>query len=375
MATEIYERLAEHLDNLPAGYPRTESGVEMRILRRLFTPEDAEVAVHVTLLPEGARVIARRAKIPVEEATRRLEALVNKGLIFPIHQEGKPTQYQAWQFVVGFWEGQVNRLTPELVRDFEEYLPTFVDHEFWKNAPQLRTIPVGESVSTQAEVMLYEQAEALLLAHDTFSVVNCICRQERRLLGEGCDKPEESCLSLGMVAEHVARSGAGRAVSQEEALALLKRAEEVGLVLQPANDKQPMFICACCGCCCGVLRSLKQHPKPASLVSSPFVAALNVETCEGCGTCETRCQMEAISLDNGHASLDLDRCIGCGLCVTTCPSESLSLRRKPAEEQPYVPKDIVENYIKMGQFRGKMGMPELLGMQVRSKVDRLLAPR
>jgi electron transport complex protein RnfB len=89
----------------------------------------------------------------------------------------------------------------------------------------------------------------------------------------------------------------------------------------------------------------------------------------------SRCQMEAVRLDNGKAALDLDRCIGCGLCVITCPTESLSLLRKPEAEQPYVPKDIVDQYIKMGQARGKMGIGELIGMQVRSKLDRLLAPR
>ena len=103
----------------------------------------------------------------------------------------------------------------------------------------------------------------------------------------------------------------------------------------------------CCGCCCGVLRTLKLHPKPASIASSPFVAAVNVETCEGCGTCETRCQMEAVFLDNGTAALNLDRCIGCGLCVTTCHSESLSLVRKPEAEQPHVPKDIIDTLIKV----------------------------
>lgn len=104
MATDVYERLAQHLDNLPAGFPRTESGVEIRILRRLFTPEDAELALHLTLIPEEPRVIAHRAKIPVEEAARRLEEMDKKGLIFSIHREGKPPQYQAQQFAVGFWE-------------------------------------------------------------------------------------------------------------------------------------------------------------------------------------------------------------------------------------------------------------------------------
>ena len=374
MATDVYERLAEHLDDLPGGFPRTESGVEIRILRRLFTPQDAELALHLTLIPEEPRVVARRAKIPVGEAARGLDELDKKGLIFRVHREGKPPHYQAQQFVVGFWEAQVNRLDRGLVEDFEEYLPTLADLEFWRKAPQLRTIPVGKSVSTQTAVMRYERAEELVRAQKTFAVANCICRQELRVLGEGCDKPLESCMSFGMAANHIVRTGRGRGISQEEALAILHRADEAGLVLQPANAKEALFICTCCGCCCGVLRSVKRHPKPASIVSSPLVATLNGETCEGCGACETRCQMGALCLDEGKAALDPDRCIGCGLCVTICPTGSLSLVRKPEARQPYVPKDIVDNYIKMGRARGKMGIGGLIGMQIKSKLERLLAP-
>src|SRR3972149_6553688 len=101
MATDIYEKLAEHLDNLPGGFPRTESGAELRILRRLFTPEDAEFAMHLTLIPEEPRVIARRAKVPVNEATRQLEEMSKKGLIIGIPREGKSPLYMALQFLVG----------------------------------------------------------------------------------------------------------------------------------------------------------------------------------------------------------------------------------------------------------------------------------
>jgi ferredoxin len=223
--------------------------------------------------------------------------------------------------------------------------------------------------------MPYERAEELVRAQENFAVANCICRQEKRVLGEGCDKPEESCLSFGTVAEYVVHTDLGRAINQEEALAILHRAEEVGLVLQPANAKDPVFFCTCCGCCCGVLRSLKYDPIPASRVASSFVARLDTETCQGCGTCAERCQMEAVYLDDGKAILDLKRCIGCGLCVTTCPSDSLSMARKPGAEQPSVPKDIVETLINVGQAGGKLGAGELIGLQVRSKVDRLLASR
>ncbi|MGZ3613554.1 MAG: ATP-binding protein [Thermodesulfobacteriota bacterium] len=375
MTTDIYERLAQHLDDLPAGFPRTESGVEIRILRRLFTREDAELAVHLTMIPEEPRVIARRAKIPVKEAARRLEKMFGKGLVFGLHKKNKPPLYMAEQFVVGFWEGQVNKLDPELIQDAEEYLSVYFDRSSWWKVPQLRTIPVGKSISTQNEVMPYERAEELVRGQRTFAVGNCICRQESRLLGKGCDKPEESCLSFGTATRINVRTGRARKISMDEALAILQRAEEVGLVLQPGNAKKTLFICTCCGCCCGVLRSLKRYPEPASLVSSSFIANLNADTCTGCGTCVERCQMEAIHLTDSTAALDLKRCIGCGLCVSTCPSDSLSLVRKPKMEQPYVPKDIVETNIKLGKARGRLGIGKRVGMQVRSKLDRLLTQK
>lgn len=239
---DVYHKLRQHLDDLPGGYPRTESGVELRILRRLFTAEEAGLALHLTLLEEEAPVIARRAKIKPQVAARQLEEMARKGLIFGSQRDGRPQCYQAAQFVVGIWEYQVNRLTPGLIQDFEEYLPSLLDAETWKRVPQVRTIPVGESVATQAEVMAYECAEELVRAHNTIAIAPCICRQEKRLVGEGCDKPLEACLSFGGGARYYVRTGRGRPISQDEALAILKRSEEAGLVLQPGNAQKAMFI-------------------------------------------------------------------------------------------------------------------------------------
>lgn len=242
MAKDVYERLAQHLDDLPAGFPRTESGVEIRILRQLFTLEDAKLAVKLTLIPEEARVIARRAKIPAKEASQRLEEMVRHGLISGVYPKNKSPLFMAQQFIVGFWEGQVNRLSRELIQDFEEYLPFYTEQNIGPGVPQLRTIPIGKSINTETEVMLYEQAEELVRANKTFAVTNCICRQEMRIMGKGCDKPEESCLSFGTAAKIIVRTGRGRAISMEEALAILQRAEEVGLILQPSNAQKASFI-------------------------------------------------------------------------------------------------------------------------------------
>jgi electron transport complex protein RnfB len=123
MEQEIYKRLAKHLDNLPGGFPPTENGVELRILKRLFTPEEAKLAPYLTLLAEEPRVVARRAGIPRDEASRRLEEMARKGLILMEKRGTGPIRYLAAQYVVGIWEYHVNDLDKDLIQDMNEYLP------------------------------------------------------------------------------------------------------------------------------------------------------------------------------------------------------------------------------------------------------------
>jgi H+/Na+-translocating ferredoxin:NAD+ oxidoreductase subunit B len=373
MSEEIYQKLAKHLDDLPGGFPSTETGVEFRILKRLFTPEEAELALHLTLIPEEGRVVAMRAHISAQEASRRLEAMAKKGLIYRMGSKSGQPKYMALQYVIGIWEFHVNDLDEGLARDMGEYMPVLFD-QGWKK-PQLRTVPVNKSLSGELKVMTYENAEELVKHVRKYVVAPCICRRERNLLGKGCDKPEETCLVFDGGAEYYLRNGLGREISQRETLDILNIAEEAGLVLQPSNAREIANICCCCGDCCGVLRNLKRYPKPASLTSTPFFAVVNAETCQGCGVCEDRCQMEAIQLVDEKASIDPDRCIGCGLCVSTCPADSLTLARKPEYDQPEVPKDLIRASIELGRARGKLNLRNLLKMQLKSKADRLLASK
>ncbi len=372
--TEIYQKLRIHLDNLPGGYPATESGIEMRILRRLFTPEEAALAPYLTLLPEPVRVVALRCGLPAEEVGPRLEQMALKGLIYRDSRPGREPEYSATQFVVGIWEFQVGRLDAELSREMEEYAKEFFDLDLWRRAPQLRTIPVGESIPVQREVMAYEQAGEIIRKQSKIIVAPCICRKEQRLLGEGCDKPLETCLVFGGGAYYYEQNGLGREISVDEALGILEIADRAGLVLQPTNAQEPSGICCCCGDCCGVLRQVKRHPQPASLVSSPFFAVVDEAICAGCSDCEPRCQMEAIRVwEDGVSHVDLARCIGCGLCVTTCSTGALSLQRKPAEQQTSVPRTYVEAVIQLGRERGKLGLRDMAKLVVQSKADRLRA--
>ncbi|MBI5016879.1 MAG: 4Fe-4S binding protein [Deltaproteobacteria bacterium] len=375
MPTDVYQRLARHLDRLPAGFPATETGVELRILRRLFTEDEAELALALTVIPEEPRVVARRAGLAPDEAARRLEALARRGLAFSLGRPGQKARYTASQFVIGLWEYHVNALDEDLIRDVNEYIPRFFDAEVWRRAPQLRTVPVHRSIAVDNAVLPHEQAEQIVRSQKRILVAPCICRREHRLAGHGCDRPEEACLIFGAAAAYYERNGLGRVIDADEAVDILRRADEAGLVLQPSNAQNPVNICCCCGCCCQVLKNLGRHRRPADVVSSAFTAALDAEACVGCGVCEDRCQMAALTVADGAARLDPARCIGCGLCVSTCPAEALTLVRKPEARQPRVPRTVTDAALELGRARGTLTPARLAWIGLRSKLDRLLARR
>jgi Na+-translocating ferredoxin:NAD+ oxidoreductase subunit B len=351
MSEDVYKQLALFLDKLPGGFPETESGVELRILRRLFDEDEAALAVHLTMRPQAPEVIAETTGTDLDLCAERLETMAKKGLLYRHRREGKPL-YAASQFVVGMWEYHVNDLDPDLIRDFNEYVPYLFEENVWEKVPQLRTIPIVESVAVKREVLPHEHAEELVRGQEKLAVAPCICRREQRMMGEGCGRPEETCLVFGGGADYYVENGMGRYIDVDEALEILKKADDAGLVLQPSNSKRIVNICCCCGCCCQVLKTLNKQPQPARLVASPFYAVSDPDLCIGCGTCVERCQMGAITMVDEVAVIDLDRCIGCGLCVTTCPAESLRLERKPEEEQPPVPTTFSRMLLKLARERG-----------------------
>ena len=339
--SEVYAKLREHLDSLPGGYPATESGVELRILKRLFTPEEAEIAPFLGMRLEHAEAIAQKAGIDKDHADSLLHRMAKRGLIFSIETPDRPHVFMAAQFVVGIWEYHVNDLDEEFVRDMAEYSPVLF-REAFDPLPQLRTIPVGRSIQADIEILPYEQAEELVRKQKKFLVAPCICRREHKLAGGGCGKLMDACLVFGWGADYYERNGLGRVITLEETLDILHKADEEGLVLQPGNSKDIVNICLCCGDCCQILKNLKHHPAPGDVTPSSFRVELDEEACVGCGSCPERCQMDALEIIKERASLKPERCIGCGLCVSTCPSEALKLVRKPLSMQLEVPKNQME---------------------------------
>jgi len=349
---DVYQRLAQYLDSLPASYPATPDGLELRILEHLFTPEEAKLALHLGLLNQPALNIAKQAGLSLKQTNSLLEGMLRKGLISGSHPEGKEPQYSISQFVVGFYEGQVNRLDLELVQLFEAYAPIYFEQGSWKKLPQMRTIPVMQAIPITSEVLPYMQVEAILRAKTDIAVRNCVCRQEQVLLGKGCGKPMESCLSFDGAARSTVQNGNGRMITFEEAMQIIQRAQAEGMVLQPSNSQNPIFLCTCCSCCCGVLRHIKADPNPGKLVANPFVVRYDPGQCIACGACTEICPMAALRMDDsGEIHFAQERCIGCSLCVGVCPSGALEMTLRDELEQPKIPRNTVDTYVRLAKAR------------------------
>jgi len=349
--TDVYEKLAKHLDNLPTSYPSTESGVELRILKRLFTAEEAEIAMTLTMMPETVAGIAKRTGKDAAALADILAEMSQKGLIFRI-SKGDKTLYSASQFVIGIWEYHVNSLDEDLIRDVNEYMPTLMQKGLLSaKTQQLRVVPVAKSVSAEMAVMPFEAAEEIINKQSKIIVSPCICRKEQKMIGKGCDKPQEACLVFGAGAYYYEKNGLGREIDKAEALDILKAGVDAGLVLQPGNQQKSMNICMCCGCCCGVLKNLKTLEKPAEMIHTNYYAQVDGDLCTACEACVERCQMDAITVED-IAQVNLDRCIGCGLCVTDCPTEAMLLMQKAADSQYIPPKNVFETYMNIAQERG-----------------------
>jgi len=371
---ELYNRLQRHLDRQAVGFPATKSGAEIRILKHIFTPREAEIATCLTYRFEPLETVFKRAADLVEsreELAELLEGIGKKGGIETKIKDGKRV-YCSAPLVVGMYEYQLGRLTPEFIKDFDEYTK---DRKFGveflsTKLPQMRTIPIARSIEPRHDVSTFDEVRTLLQhAEPPFSIFECICRKKKGMLGEPCKVTDrkETCFAVADMARAVLRTGVGREISLDESISILEQNQKDGLVLQPSNAERAEFICSCCGCCCGMLTVHKALPKPVNFWASDFYAVVDTDGCSGCGNCEKRCQVEAAKLSekDGKSSVDLNRCIGCGLCVPTCPEKAISLEKKKKEVRPPQTREDLYDII-MSHKKGKLGK---LGVTGKLMVD------
>ncbi|MEW6666426.1 MAG: 4Fe-4S binding protein [Thermodesulfobacteriota bacterium] len=354
---DVYERLRERLDDLSTGYPATQSGVEIRILKRLFTEEEAEFYLKLSPLPEAPEQVAARVGREPGETAALMERMAGKGFLFRL-RKGDTVRYGAVPFLVGILEHQVNRLYPELALEMHEYFETGFGKTVQSfKTPMMRSIPINRQIAVKWPIAPYEDVLQIIDSQEVIALAPCICRTWMKTLDKGCSKPVETCFLFGHYGHYYVENRMGRYISREEAREVVKRNDEAGLVMQPFNSQKVGGMCSCCGDCCGMLRSLKKQPSPARAVQSNYFAEVDGEVCAGCETCLDRCQMEAIRIADDKAVINLDRCIGCGLCVTTCSTGALQLKKKPEEQLYQPPRSGAETYMRIALERGKNLMP------------------
>ncbi len=364
-AQKKYRALQKHLNTMPVGYPSTLTGVELRLLEHMFTTEEAQAALNLGWRLETFEEIFQRARHKgyTEGQFRELiDAMADKGSIFST-VSGDQRRYACHPLVVGMYDMQLQRLTPNLYLDMRDYtLQRFSVEYYTTKVRQMRVIPIHTSVTPQLVIAAYDDIRQTVdQTQDRIRLAKCLCKVAKDSVGKHCrvTNRREVCMFFRDYHDIFARNGWGRTISKQEAFEILDQNEKDGLILMPSSMQEPQLVCSCCGCCCGVMEMVNAMPRSVDFVESNYRAILNPETCTGCGICKDRCQMQAI-LYNGTQAVAIDerKCIGCGLCVSTCQSNSLSLARKEKDFVP--PKDLEELYRVIDQHKkstlGKFSM-------------------
>jgi electron transport complex protein RnfB len=339
MTTEhdLYKHLAEQLDQLPNGFPPTEDGAELRLLARLFTPEEANLASHLLIKLESAAEISARLELEYNFTRTLLKGMARKGLI----RAGKTDYglgYGLLPFVVGIYENQTGTLLDaELARLFEDYYQRAFTQILSVQPAFHRVIPVGESIKMDMEVAPYESAVGILEHAQSWGVLDCICRKQTALIGKPCKHPVDVCMAMSDTPDAFTDTTDIKALTKEEAYAVLRRADQAGLVHTVSNNqKGNWYICNCCTCSCGILRGMAELGIANVVASSAFINTVDERLCNACGLCVESCQFDALFMDD-IAIVNSTRCVGCGVCVNTCPDHALALVRRPEGEIKPIP--------------------------------------
>ncbi len=334
----LYEDLANHLDQGIVGTPNSPSLIE--ILKVLFPIEEAKIAIKLPM--QNKTLLELKEVFPDEENLEDiLNRMVKHGTVFTSKKPGQERKYRILPSIVGwaetpFWAGKSTEVTRKLAPLWLKYREEAFGKELARNnMPVMRVVPISKSLRESSEVVPYESLRPMVEAQSFCAVANCPCRQMASQVGEGCDHSLENCLHFGSMGRYMVETGLAREITSGETLNILKEANEEGLVHAAENIEGHLgTICNCCGCCC-VFLDTKKKMGLYTISESNYVAHADPELCIGCGTCEERCPMHAISIgDDGIAAISEEACIGCGVCTPTCEPEAMSLTQRDEIKPP-----------------------------------------
>ena len=372
-----YRDLLHRLEAGPVSMPvpdeaHAQAGLR-EILEILYTPEEAALAARLPVMPSTASRISERVGLPVDELLPRLDALAHKGVVMDmVNPRTGETRYVLSPPVVGFFEFSMMRIEDSIPkRRMAEALdaythgdPTFANEVFGTETKVGRTLVHETALDEEAmpEVLDWEKATAVLAEAKSISLSICYCRHKAEHLDEECDAPQETCLSLNGAADYIARREFGRVIEHSEALDILVRCREAGLVQIADNvQKRPAYVCNCCGCCCGQLSAINEFDLQA-VVPSGFEASSNPDRCNGCSRCSRACPIGAVTMTPQRVArkrkntlvpvVDADRCIGCGVCVGACKRDAMHMEARAKRAQ--VPENGIERTVRQMLERGRL---------------------
>ncbi|HDP24667.1 MAG TPA: 4Fe-4S ferredoxin [Deltaproteobacteria bacterium] len=273
-----YRELRRHLDKQAVGCPATFSGVELRLLKELFTIDEAKAALLLSYRFEPLDAICARAEekgYDRKSIVHILESMGKKGCIFVRYKNGEPL-YSLHPYAIGMYEMQIRRLTPSFVLDPRRFfLQGYAIEYLTTHVPQVRVIPVDKSVLSLQNVATYDHIRDFVdRAQNRISITDCICKVSTDLLGKPCTVTDRRDVCMGFLDffDTYSRHGWGRAISKQEAMDILDQNEKDGLVLMTASMQEPQFVCSCCDCCCGIMEMMKLMPRSVDFTASNFSA-------------------------------------------------------------------------------------------------------
>ncbi len=241
---DVYRKLQQHMNAMPVGLPATESGVEINILKIIFSPEEAEIAILLDYKYKSTERIFEAAKGKYTSKANLIKALdkiVAKGGISRRKRNGEK-QYALIPLALwGIYEYQLKRLTPEFLVNFGQYIQNEFGYELASSAvPKMRVIPVEKSIKIEHKVSTYDELRFLIeQAGDQIAIQDCICRRIQDQQGKNCQMTErrEVCMSFGDLANLYVEEGWGRKISMEKAIMLVKKEQEI----IPPETEEEMF--------------------------------------------------------------------------------------------------------------------------------------
>ncbi len=337
-----YETLMQRL-----GFPDSE-GLK-RILEYLMNEEEARVAAS---LPGSPEEVAQKLGMDAEKVKKILEDLFFRGVVFPKDFQNR-NYYRFARDIIQLHDAtmaSVHMRDPEFAKMWKEFgekeaharmgqLLSMANFKVW------RVVPAYGAIKDLPGVLPQENIVEMIRAQEKIAVVPCSCRNVTHLAGDGCKFTDEMslwhCIQFGRGAEYVVARGSGKEITVDEALEIIKRAEEDGLVHTWPNtgkivDKRVTVNCNCCSDCCEFFLSARYGNVPIEnlLEKSRYVAYVEGDLCIACGMCEERCHFNAIEIDD-IAKVDEEKCFGCGVCVVGCEQEAIKLKAvRPPEHIP-----------------------------------------